>query len=288
MRPLALLFACVIALLMPGPMVRAASSSGVEAPTVPAELTAKPLLYEIVRYLYRWHIDEADLDRVVQSNEVVFWAREIKVALDEKDNSRFAAVTLPQFRLEVRLKKADYVIPERDVRVVNEQYRIVSVATIDPGALPEDAVEIKHVYTDLRDELFRTRNQARFPEGELLERLRAAARRELEKEGVQRPADAGANVIHLAPLSSVANEAWVYWESGRRLLRFDSDIDLADARVWEHENLSVRVFDIDTKVVVSLDEVSGSNAFMTRDQAGRILFNCMVLGRRLELQPAKP
>jgi hypothetical protein len=40
--------------------------------------------------------------------------------------------------------------------------------------------------------------------------------------------------------------------------------------------------------VVSLDEVAGSNAFMTRDQAGRILFNCMVLGRRLELAPPKP
>lgn len=64
-----------------------------------------------MRYLYRWHIDESDIDRVVQSNEVVFWVREIKIELDENDNSRFAAVTLPQFRLEVRLKKADYAVP---------------------------------------------------------------------------------------------------------------------------------------------------------------------------------
>ncbi len=288
MRPLALVLAFLLAQLVPGPSARSENSAGVDAPAAPTELTAKPLLYEIVRYLYRWHIDEADIDRVVDSNEVVFWIREVKVALDENDNSRFATVSLPQFRLEVRLKKADYAIPERDVRVTNEQYRIVSVATIDPDTRPQDAVEIKHNYTDLRDELFRTRNQARFPEGELLERLRAAARRELEKAGVQRPAGEAANVIHLAPLSSVANEAWVFWESGRRLLRFDSDIDLADPRVWEHENLSVRVFEIDTKVVVSLDEVAGSNAFMTRDQAGRILFNCMVLGRRLELAPPKP
>jgi hypothetical protein len=288
MRPLALVLAFLLAQLVPGPSARSENSAGVDAPAAPTELTAKPLLYEIVRYLYRWHIDEADIDRVVDSNEVVFWIREVKVALDENDNSRFATVTLPQFRLEVRLKKADYTIPERDVRVINEQYRIVSVATIDPDTRPQDTFEIKHNYTDLRDELFRTRNQARFPEGELLERLRAAARRELEKAGVQRPAGEAANVIHLAPLSSVANEAWVFWESGRRLLRFDSDIDLADPRVWEHENLSVRVFEIDTKVVVSLDEVAGSNAFMTRDQAGRILFNCMVLGRRLELAPPKP
>lgn len=287
MRPLALVLVCAVVLLAPGLAARSADVTGVEAPSVPAELTAKPLLYEIVRYLYRWHIDEADIDRVVQSNEVVFWSREIKVALDENDNSRFAAVTLPQFGLEVRLKKADYAIPERDVRVTNEQYRIVSVSTIDPASRPEDAVETRHAYTELRDELFRTRGEARFPEGELLERLRAAARRELEKEGVQRPADGAPNVIHLAPLSSVANESWVFWESGRRLLRFDSDIDLGDPRVWEHENLSVRIFEIDTKVVVSLDEVAGSNAFMTRDQAGRILFNCVILGKRIELQPPK-
>lgn len=34
-----------------------------------------------------------------------------------------------------------------------------------------------------------------------------------------------------------------------------------------------------------LDEVAGSNAFMTRDQAGRVLFNSVVLGRKLELTP---
>lgn len=288
MRPIALASILLLSLVVPGPSARSGNSVAADPPAVSPELASKPLLYEIVRYLYRWHIDEADIDRVVQSNEVVFWVREIKVALDENDNSRFALVTLPQFRIEVRLKKADYAIPERDVRVTNEQYRIVSVTTIDPVARPDDAMEIKQVYTELRDELFRTRNQARFPEGELLDRLRAAARRELEKDGVRRPADGAANVIYLAPLSSVANEAWVYWESGRRLLRFDSDIDLADARVWERENLSVRVFEIDTKVVVSLDEVAGSNAFMTRDQAGRILFNCMILGKRLELQPPKP
>ena len=288
MRPFMLVLAAVLVLVPPVFAARSEDVAGVAPAVLPDELTAKPLLQEIVRYLYRWHIDESDIDRVVQSNEVVFWVRESKIELDENDNSRFAAVTLPQFRLEVRLKKADYAVPERDVRVTNEQYRVVSVAAVDPAARPEDAVEIKHVYTELRDDLFRTRNQARFPEGELLERLRAAARRELEKEGVQRPAEGVPNVIHLAPLSSVANEAWVYWESGRRLLRFDSDIDLADPRVWEHENLSVRVFEIDTKVVVSLDEVAGSNAFMTRDHAGRILFNCLILGKRLELQPPRP
>ena len=38
-----------------------------------------------------------------------------------------------------------------------------------------------------------------------------------------------------------------------------------------------------TQTVVSLDEAAGSNAFLTRDQIGRALFNCVVLGRRIEV-----
>ena len=45
------------------------------------------------------------------------------------------------------------------------------------------------------------------------------------------------------------------------------------------------MFDIDEQVVVSLDEVAGSNAYMTRDQVGRILFNCIVLGQQLIVKP---
>ena len=49
----------------------------------------------------------------------------------------------------------------------------------------------------------------------------------------------------------------------------------------EHDELAVRIFDIDEQVVVSLDEVPGSNAYLTRDQVGRVLYNCMVYGKSL-------
>ena len=41
------------------------------------------------------------------------------------------------------------------------------------------------------------------------------------------------------------------------------------------------LYDIDEQVVVSLDEVAGSNAYLTRDHVGRILFNCMVHGETI-------
>ena len=90
-------------------------------------------------------------------------------------------------------------------------------------------------------------------------------------------------VVHMAPLSPVANELWVYVENSRVLLRFASDIDLANPAVWEHETLAVRIYEVEKQMVVSLRETEGSNAFMTRDQVGRALFNCVVLGRRMVL-----
>jgi hypothetical protein len=53
--------------------------------------------------------------------------------------------------------------------------------------------------------------------------------------------------------------------------------------LWGHAALAVRTYDLAEQTVVSLDEVPGSNEFLTRDQVGRALYNCMVLGRRMVL-----
>lgn len=252
------------------------------------ELSAKPWLYEVVRYLYRWHIDERDIDPVVQAGEVVFWVREVTPKLDEGDRSLFGEVILPQFSLSIRAKKADYTIPELDATVRNDTFKIVSVGGIEPpAAKPDGFAEVRAGYIEMREHLFKTRMQASFPEGELLERMRGAIRAELLKDFKARnePVPQGAQVVHLASLSPVSNEAWVFWETGRMLIRFGSDIDLANPAVWDHEKLAIKIYRVDRNVVVSLDEVAGSNAFMTRDQAGRALFNCVILGKRLELQP---
>jgi hypothetical protein len=265
------------------------------APTAAAELpeglTSRPWLYENMRHLYRWHLDERDIDAVVGSGEVVFWICEWNPELDEGDHSRFGEVILPQFSTSLKVKQADYAISELDVTVKNPAYRIASVSRIEtPDALPSGYTEVRANYQEMRDELFRTRNQAQYPEGQLLERLRTAARSEIAKEmeDAAEPLPTTTQIVHLAPLSPTANEAWAFWETGRALIHFTSDIDLTDPSVWEHEKLTVRFYDLDEGVVVSLDEVAGSNAYMTRDQAGRALFNCMVLGRRVTLQPDVP
>jgi hypothetical protein len=285
----------------PGFAQQATSAKAPEQPAVPAAQPAKPVpaplldeawLREIVRHLYRWYIDERDIDAVIRAKDVVFWVRELRPKLDEGDRSLFGEVVLPQFKLRVRVKKADYTIPELNVTVKNDGYRITSVARMeDEAAKPAGAAEVTMNYEQLRDALFKTRSLAAFPEGDLLERLRAGVRNQLAKEQPEAlapgpgPAPAPTQVVFMAPLSPVANETWVFWETGRALIRFASDIDLTNPAVWDHEELAVKMFPLDQKVVVSLDEVSGSNAFMTRDEAGRVIFNCVVLGKRIELTP---
>jgi hypothetical protein len=38
-------------------------------------------------------------------------------------------------------------------------------------------------------------------------------------------------------------------------------------------------------MVVSLDDAAGSNNFMTRNQLGRALYNCIILGQRVSVTP---
>jgi hypothetical protein len=257
-------------------------------PVAPPELLARPYLCDVTRHLYRWYLDERDVEALAASGDVVFRVRALQPPMDADDRSRFGEINLPQLGLRVKVKRADYTIPELAAVVKSDTYKIVSVARVPGEELaPPDSTEVRFDYAALRDELYRTRRDASFPEGDLLERLRGATRQALLKDAAQHgsAAPAGPQVVWLAPLSPVANETWVFWESGRRLIRFASDIDLANPAAWAHEELAVRPYDIDTQVVVSLDEVPGSNAYLTRSQVGRALLNCIVLGRRLELQP---
>jgi len=91
--------------------------------------------------------------------------------------------------------------------------------------------------------------------------------------------------VHVAPLSPVGNDLWVYWEEAEVVFRFESDADLSDPVAWESHRVHFQTYDLRHQVVVSLAEVPGSNAFLTRDRAGRILYNCVVLGQWRELDP---
>jgi hypothetical protein len=237
-------------------------------------------LFEVGRHLFRWYMDESDVEKLAGVQSFPFWVRRLDVKLDEGDRSQIAEIVLPLMGISAQVKKADYTIEDLGVTIKSPAFRIVNVARIDAPVEPSPDYKVVAVnYEEMKGYLFRTRSQAEFPNEEMFERLRVALREHLgldSNKGV-----AGEHVVHMAPLSPVANELWVFIESQKILVRFASDIDLENPGMWKHQSLAVRTYDILNQTVVSLHEAPGSNAFLTRDQAGRALFNCVVLGRRL-------
>jgi len=227
------------------------------------------------------------VEKLVGAKRFVFWVQRLEARHDPGDRSVLSEIFLPQLGLTIRVKKADYTIEEMGTVVKSQNFRITRITrgpelTRAPGACAVVEVDMK----EMRDYLFRTRNQRDYPDAALVERLRVAVREQAVKEGILRAnAPTAEQVVHLAPLSPVANEVWVFWEAGRKLLYFASDIDLANPAVWQNQTLAARIFDLDEQVVVSHEEAPGSNRFLTRYQVGRALYNCIVLGQRVTVPP---
>ncbi len=249
--------------------------------------TDKPFLFEVVRHMYRWYLDEKHAAAVVNKDEIVFWVSEPKPVLDKDDKSRFGKIVIPQLNIEVAVKKADYHIPELDVTVKSDGYKITRTGTVQSKPSAPEWKKVTASYEEMTTYLFANRKLASFPDEQLVLRMRLAAHNavvaDLEAKGLTLPKTE--QTLHLSPISPVANEAWIFWEEGKYLVHFSSDMDLTNEGLWKHNELAVKVYDIAEKTVVTLDEVAGSNAYMTRDEVGRALFNCLIQGRRLKITP---
>ena len=288
-----LIFIALIPLLISGTLF--AQSEGQD---ISPAFFEKDYLFEVVRHLYRWYLDERDVEKVVGNQDIAFCVQELKPKLDTGDKSQFGQIVIPDLNVKVTLKKPDYKIEELELSVKCDNYKIINVTR---GNLPTNNsgyTVIKTSYKAMRDYAHHTRNKTRFPDEDLLMRMRLSARKRIlqyfEDHVKDKPESEMAKleemkkqdqIIHLSPLSNVANEAWVFWETGRMLIRFSSDIDLENPAIWDHDELAVELLNIDEQTVVSLDEVAGSNAYMTRDQVGRALYNCIILGKRMTLKP---
>ncbi|HTR40138.1 MAG TPA: hypothetical protein VMH87_00800 [Pseudomonadales bacterium] len=251
-------------------------------PTVPPELLQLSYLHEIMRYLYRWQLHEADVENILDQKQFVFWVRHVPEELDADDHSQFAEIMLPQLGISVYVKKADYTIEETGTAVKSPNFRIIRIARGNlPQQAPRDCAVVTEDMLAMRDYLYSTRNESEYPDAALLEHLREAVRKEAARENmVDTNLPAGEQLIDAAPLSPVANEEWVYWEAGDKLFYVASDMDLANPVVWKYQTLSIRIFDLVQQVVVSHEEAPGSSFFLTRYQMSRALYNCMVLGER--------
>ncbi len=254
------------------------------ADPVPVETQQKEFLFEVMRHLYRWYLDEHDLDGVLPGSTIKVWLQDVTPAtLDPGDQSRMVELGVPVFKLRILLKKTNYRVPELDAVIQSRNFKIIEVSRDHDGAKkPENAVEQELSVPEIKDYVFRTRAQRDPFTPELGQHLREAVQRQIAADATCPHKEV--HELHIAPLSPVANELWIFWETGRRLIRVASDIELTNPAMWQHERLAVRLFDIDNQTIVSLAEAPGSNAFLTRDQVGRALYNCIVLGEHREIK----
>lgn len=272
------------------PACQSTPSTAPSAQAVPPELLQLSYLYEIARYLYRWQLDESEIESILGEKKFIFWVRPVETQLDPGDRSKFAEILFPQLNLSVNLKKTDYTIEELGTDVKSPNFKITHL-TRDrvPKRQPSDSTVVTVDMQEMKDYLFRTRNKHDYPDATLVQHLRNAVHEEAAKEGIlDTNLPKGEQIVNVAPLSPVANEVWVFWEAGHRLLYVASDIDLDNPAVWKEQTLSVHIFDLDQQVVVSHEEAPGSNRFLTRYEVGRALYNCIVLGQLAVVPPYSP
>lgn len=263
-----------------------AAAGAARGAEVPAAVLEPGYLREVATHLYRWYLDEEDFDleRGAEGEEIVFWARGLEVERDEGDASEWAEIRMPQLGLGVRVKRPDYSIEEVGLEVKSSHFRIVDTRRLEGWAGPGEGEEgwvraaqgMKDLLEDVRDSMD---EEIIFPDKALTERLHKACREAMRLNPESR--EAGDQVIHIAPMSPVANEVWVFVENENLLMRFSSDDDIEEPALWEWQRLDVDEFHVLRQTLVALDEEPGSNVFLTRDQVGRALFNCVALGKRL-------
>jgi len=88
--------------------LRAASARAGTTPkpdqAVALEIGGQRFVYEVIRHLYRWYLDETDIDKHISKPTVSVWLRSVHPPLDPGDKSTFAELWLPALQIRVTLK----------------------------------------------------------------------------------------------------------------------------------------------------------------------------------------
>ena len=250
----------------------------------PGPLLQKRFILDVMQYLYRWHFDQSYVLERGKLDVLEVWARPLHPRLDAGDQSEFAELWIPAVNMWVELKRSDYTVPEMNIKVVDHSFKVQRVSRqLHPPASRSNYQVGRYDLIAVRDYLFAARAQRMV----LGDNLRIAARKlaaEYLKQAHPEPFTED-QVLYLAPVSPVCNDLWVFWETGRKIMLFSADMDLANPGFSQLSQLRLKVIDLDIDVVASMKEVPGSNAFVTKDWVGRLFFNCILYGERVVRTP---
>jgi hypothetical protein len=241
-------------------------------------------MLEVLRYVYRWHFDQSFALEAGKVEKLEVWSRRLHPKLDTDDRSEYAEIWIPAVKTAVELKRAEYRVPELKLDIAESTFKVTRVTRQTEPLVSRRAYHVlAYPLDELRDYLFSTRTN-RVP---ISDSLRESARK-LIADYLNNAYPDSFNVDqigYISPLSSVSNELWFFWETGRKILFFSADVDLTSPGFSQLSQLRMQVIDLDKDVVASTREVPGSNAFVTKDWVGRLVFNCILYGERVVRTP---
>jgi len=250
-----------------------------------ARLRDPAFQFEVLRYIYLWYLDDRFFVHSAEASSLEVWIRPVDPRTrDEGDQSLYAEMWVPAAHIQLKLKLADYSVPELNRQVKSSGFRIIRAAPLPEAPATRDEYAVfTHDERTIRAFLMDTRNKPQTPDAALRQRLLAAMR---ETVKVAPPADPTARqIFYLATTQSVSGDIWVLWVNEKTAIRFGGEFGSDQPDLLALLPLQTQLFDLKTMVVASLLETEGSTGYITKDWAGRILFQCLVLGERVEVPP---
>jgi len=252
------------------------------APAFDPALEDKAWLLSVLGYAYYWYLDDSFFSELGSGESITLWLRSVEPATrDESDHSVYAECWLPQAKLLLAFKRADYVVEELNLTVKSAGYRVVRGSYEDRKA--DEAAGWKRVvlpHKKVMEEFSAHRGMLNVPKPTTRTIAMAAVRRE-----ALRNKSKGSQKIYVASRTSVTTDVWVFWENERMLLRISGDMDAVDPKLVTELPLLVRRYKLGENVVASYVEAEGRNSMISRDLASRALFVCLARGEPIVVDP---
>ncbi len=233
--------------------------------------------FGLLRHIDRWYLSDLYHFEPDEDEHIAVLISPLEVPLEAGDHSRFYAVVFPEIQLLLTLKRSDFAIPEKDLVVRNAHPKVVAVKRyqgdppIPPGYQRRELSE-----TAAERLLYEERFQQANWDPELLANVREALKRALGDQDLS-----GEQIFYLSPHSDYSTDLHLYWENRKQIIIFSSGADFDSEAYWRLLPLSTDVIDLDTDVVSTLLLVPGSNAYVPKSWAARIVYHCVVEGQRL-------
>jgi hypothetical protein len=261
-------------------------------PTTPKKIESRDIdqpmrseqhLFEILYYAFLWHYDRSYLLTDQRKGELEIFFRPIPRELDPADHSRFAELWIPDIHMVIELKRSDHRIEELGLAVKDDHFKVRRVVREDAPPSPLSEYQRYFIpHARVREWITTNIRTAGSLAPTLAKRLRETL---MNFDFGRKPDVTVTHVFHLAPISPASNDLWVFHENTKQLLLFSSDMDLSNEAYWESTPITLKVYDLDPEVILKPDGGAAGDATLSKDFAGRALFNCVVLGERIAISP---